>query len=72
MSLKNFLQPNIDRAGQFRRGFIGAFCIIIGIILALLVKWWVGLILLVVGLFTIFESLTKWCVVRACGIKTKY
>ena len=72
MSLKNFLQPNIDRVGQLARGFIGVFCIVIGIILAVVLKWWVGLIFIIAGLFTVFESAAKWCVFRACGIKTKY
>lgn len=72
MSFKKFLQPNIDRSGQFARGFTGGFGIIIGIIFAVSVKWWLGLIFIIVGLFAVFESLSKWCVVRACGIKTKY
>jgi len=24
------------------------------------------------GLFAIFEATAKWCLVRACGIKTKF
>ena len=33
--------------------------------------WWLGLILVVAGLFAIFEAVTRWCLVRACGLKTK-
>jgi hypothetical protein len=30
-----------------------------------------GLILVVGGLFAIVEALSGWCLIRACGIKTK-
>jgi len=53
------------------RGVIGSLCLIAGIIVAGDVEWWIGLILVVPGLFAIFEAITKWCVLRACGIKTK-
>ena len=32
---------------------------------------WLGLVLVAAGLFAIFESIRGWCLVRACGIKTK-
>jgi hypothetical protein len=50
---------------------IGSFCLIAGIIIAGDIEWWIGLFLVVPGLFAIFEALRGWCVVRACGIKTK-
>ena len=53
------------------RGVIGGLCLIVGIIVAGDVLWWVGLIFVVAGLFAIFEAVTRWCLVRACGIKTK-
>lgn len=31
-----------------------------------------GLVLLVSAAFVLFEALRGWCVLRACGIKTKY
>ena len=52
------------------RGVIGALCLIAGIIVCDDTLW--GLVLVVPGLFAIFEATTKWCVVRACGIKTKF
>jgi hypothetical protein len=67
-----FFQPNLDRHGRMARGVIGALCLIAGIIVAGDVEWWIGLIFVVAGLFAIFEAITKWCVVRACGIKTKF
>ena len=53
------------------RGVIGALCLIAGIIVVDYVLW-LGLIFVVAGLFAIFESIRGWCLVRACGIKTKF
>ena len=53
------------------RGVIGALCLIAGIIVAGDYLWWLGLILVAVGLLAIFEAIRGWCLVRACGIKTK-
>jgi uncharacterized membrane protein len=67
--MKNFFQPNIDHKGRVSRAIIGALCLIAGVIISSQVKWWVGLILIGVGLFTIFEAISKWCILRACEIK---
>lgn len=53
------------------RGVIGALCLIAGIIVAGDFSLW-GLILVGAGLFAIVEAISRWCVVRACGIKTKF
>lgn len=66
----NFFRPNIRRSGRIARGVIGAICLIAGIVLvdeSLIV----GLILVAAGLFAIFEAIRGWCLVRACGLKTK-
>jgi hypothetical protein len=52
------------------RGVIGALCLIAGIILVDFILW-LGLIFVAAGLFAIFEAVRGWCLVRACGIKTK-
>lgn len=70
-AVSRFFQPNISHRGRLARGVIGALCLIAGIIVAGDVLWWAGLILVAAGLFAIFEALTRWCLVRACGIKTK-
>ena len=69
--MKDFFQPNIDRNGRVTRAVIGALCLIAGVIIYSQVEWWVGLILVVIGLFVIFEAIGKWCILRACRIKTK-
>ncbi len=53
------------------RGVIGALCLIAGIIVAGDYLWWLGLVFVAAGLFAIFEAICGWCLVRACGIKTK-
>lgn len=68
--MSRFFKPNLDRHGRFARGVIGALCLIAGIIVVDYVRW-LGLIFVAAGLFAIFESLRGWCLMRACGIKTK-
>jgi membrane protein implicated in regulation of membrane protease activity len=70
--MNRFFRPNLDRHGRMARGVIGALCLIAGIIVAGDYKLWLGLIFVAAGLFAIFESLRGWCLVRACGIKTKF
>jgi membrane-bound ClpP family serine protease len=68
--VSDFFRPNISRQGRIARGVIGALCLVAGIVVAGDVSLW-GLILVVAGLFAIFEALRGWCLARACGIKTK-
>lgn len=67
--MSRFFRPNLDRHGRMARGVIGALCLIAGIIVCDCSLW--GLVLVVPGLFAIFEAISKWCIFRACGIKTK-
>jgi hypothetical protein len=69
--VSRFFKPNLDRHGRIARGVIGTICLVAGIIIAGDYSLW-GLILVAAGLFAIFESLRGWCLVRACGIKTKF
>jgi hypothetical protein len=68
--VKRFFQPNISHRGRIARGVIGTLCLIAGII-TVDYALWLGLIFVVAGLFAIFESIRGWCLVRACGIRTK-
>ena len=68
--MNRFFRPNISHRGRMARGVIGALCLIAGIIVAGDYTLW-GLILVVAGLFSIFESIRGWCFLRACGLKTK-
>ena len=68
--MSRFFQPNLKRQGRIARGVIGALCLVAGIIVAGDVSLW-GLILVVAGLFAIYEALSGWCLARACGVRTK-
>lgn len=68
--MNRFFQPNIKRQGRIARGVSGALFLVAGIIVAGDVSLW-GLILVVAGLFAIYEALSGWCLARACGVKTK-
>jgi membrane-bound ClpP family serine protease len=69
--VNRFFHPNLSHRGRLARGVIGALCLIAGIIVAGDYTLW-GLILVVAGLFAIFESIRGWCLLRACGLKTKF
>ena len=68
--MSNFFRPNLKRNGRIARGVIGTLCLVAGIVVAGDYSLW-GLFLVVAGLLAIFEALRGWCLVRACGIKTK-
>ncbi|HEV2456625.1 MAG TPA: hypothetical protein VGY98_20350 [Verrucomicrobiae bacterium] len=67
--MSRFFRPNLDRPGRMARGVVGGICLITGIIVCDKSLW--GLVFVVPGLFAIFEAVSNWCVMRACGIKTK-
>jgi hypothetical protein len=68
--VSRFFKPNLNFRGRMARGVIGTLCLIAGIVLVDY-RLWLGLIFVAAGLFAIFESLRGWCLVRACGLKTK-
>lgn len=69
-NMKNFFSRNIDSKGRFARGLTAV---------ALLAGGWfafhrsavLGLLLVISGGFTLFEALRGWCLLRACGVRTK-
>lgn len=67
----NFFSPNIQKHGRIARGLL-ALAILTCAVFAFYTAVWLGAILLLVGLFALFEALRGWCVLRACGIKTKW
>jgi hypothetical protein len=69
--MSRFFRRNLGYRGRMARGVIGALCLVAGIIIAGDYSLW-GLVFVAAGLFAIFESIRGWCLVRACGIKTKF
>jgi len=70
--MNSFFRPNLDRQGRMARGVMGGLLLVAGVIVGGDVLWWAGLILVAAGLFAIFEAVSKWCIMRACGIRTKF
>ncbi len=68
--MKPFFSRNIDNPGRLVRG-LGALLLLVGAGFGFTVSVWLGLGLLAAGVFVGFEALRGWCVMRACGIKTR-
>jgi hypothetical protein len=68
--MKPFLSRNISNTGRLVRG-LGALALLIGAGFGFLVSIWLGVALAVPGVFVLFEALRGWCVLRACGLKTR-
>ena len=69
--MNGFFNRNISFHGRMARGIVGAVLLIAGIIMADF-ELWVCLPLVALGLFCIFEAIRGWCLLRACGLRTKH
>lgn len=70
MNMKAWFTPNIGGAGRIARG-ITALLLLAGAYFAWQPMRWLGILLLASAAFVAFEALRGWCVVRACGIRTR-
>ena len=52
------------------RGALGGLLVVGGIVTCGY-NFWLGMVLIVSGGFCLFEAVRGWCVMRACGIKTR-
>ena len=68
--MKLFFAKNIGTAGRVVRG-VSALALFIGAGVGFAVSFWLGAALAGVGGFVLFEALRGWCVLRACGIRTR-
>jgi hypothetical protein len=65
-----FFTPNISGWGRAVRAIWGLLCIGGGVALSSRTR--IGfLVLVAAGVFALFEAVRGWCVMRACGVKTK-
>ncbi len=69
--MKRFFSPNIGKPGRLLRG-LTALLLLVGAGFGFRLSIWLGFGLGVSGGFVLFEALRGWCVLRACGIKTKF
>lgn len=68
--MKKFFRPNLETRGRLVRGIGGILFVAGGAVLGG-VNVPGAVILIGFGAFMLFEALRGWCVMRACGIKTK-
>jgi hypothetical protein len=68
--MKPLFARNISNTGRVVRG-LAALVLLLGAGFGFLVSVWLGAGLAVGGLFALFEALRGWCVLRACGLKTR-
>jgi hypothetical protein len=69
--MNRFFARNIDWRGRLLRGIMGT-AMIVGAIYARTDWPWLAVMLAMAGVFGLFEALRGWCLMRACGVKTKF
>ena len=68
--MKPLFPRNISNTGRFVRALVALF-LLIGAGFGFFTSVWLGAGLAVSGVFVLFEALRGWCVLRACGFKTR-
>lgn len=68
--MKKYFRPNLETRGRLVRG-AGGIAFVAGGAALCGVNLPVSVLLIVSGGFMLFEAVRGWCVMRACGIKTK-
>jgi hypothetical protein len=68
--MKPLFARNLSNTGRIVRA-LGALALLIGAGFGFFVSVWLGSGLAISGGFVLFEALRGWCVLRACGIKTR-
>lgn len=70
--MKRFFAPNIDRKGRLARALYGCAMLVAGWFLNRASHPGLGVAAILAGGFAWFEAARGWCIMRACGIKTKW
>lgn len=68
--MKPLFSRNISNTGRLVRG-LGSVALLFAAVFGFGVSKWLGVALAVSGVFVLFEALRGWCLLRACGIKTR-
>jgi hypothetical protein len=68
--MRKFFAENIDRRGRIVRAVWGVGLIVAGLLVRERGQWLCRL-LVGFGVFALYEAGRCWCLVRACGIKTR-
>jgi hypothetical protein len=68
--MRKFFEPNLSNGGRLLRALGGTGLILAGFAIRPYTDWaCVGLV--AAGAFALYEAARGWCVMRACGIKTR-
>lgn len=68
--MKKFFAPNIAARGRIVRGGLGGLLVGGGVVLGGH-NIWAAVMMILAGGFCLFEAVRGWCVMRACGVKTR-
>ncbi len=68
--MTHFFAPNISRGGRVLRALFG-LALLGAAVLAASRSTSMGIAFAVAGAFALYEALRGWCMLRACGIKTR-
>jgi hypothetical protein len=68
--VKPFFSPNLERKGRIARA-LGGVALLVGGVIVWPSALWAAIPLLACGVFVLFEAFRGWCLLRACGVKTK-
>ena len=69
--MKKFFAANIDSRGRLIRGVLGLALVIAGVVVCS-DQIIAAIALILSGGFCLFEAVRGWCVMRACGVKTRF
>jgi hypothetical protein len=69
--MKKFFSRNIDARGRLVRGALGGLLVMGGVVVCAY-NVWAAVALILSGGFCLLEAVRGWCVMRACGIRTKF
>jgi hypothetical protein len=72
MRVKKFFSPNITGVGRLIRFLIGCAFVFAGWLLGRADYTLPAILLFIGGGFVWFEAARGWCMMRACGVKTKW
>ena len=68
--MRSFFDRNIDRRGRIVRAVWGVVMIVAGALLSAR-SGWICFLLVASGGFALYEAARGWCLMRACGVKTR-
>lgn len=68
--MRKFFAPNLGCGGRIFRAVAGVGLVLIGLAISPYTHL-VCTALVVLGGFTIYEAARGWCVMRACGLRTR-